>query len=286
MPASIACHLAVIFGGAVAWPYVSPPPAERTPVVPIDIITIAAVTDIAPVVKPREEPEPEPEEEPPAIEDFLEDVDTLPEEAPDPETEPPPPSAEPEAAPPEPEPTPESVPEEEAELEQDEPEPPKPDQQRPVLPEEDPLDSLLSESSNLFDRARDTPRAAPPPQQERRELQDEQEPRRAVGEGRRQQARIESIIVSQMKVCWDSVDDLPDNQRLVVTLGVKLRPDGTLDSVDLVNPSRPPIGDRYMGVAIDRALTATRKCSPYRLPEDDYEVWREMTFVVGPQSSS
>jgi hypothetical protein len=60
---------------------------------------------------------------------------------------------------------------------------------------------------------------------------------------------------------------------------VNLNRDGTLDGdAELISPRRARIGDRFMQQAIDRALRAARTCAPYQLPEDDYDVWNEITL--------
>ncbi len=283
---SLIAHAAVVFASAVAWPHVAPGFEQEEVIVPIDLVAIDPVTNIAPAV--RREPEPEPvDETPPPIEDFLDDIDTLPEDAPPSASEsaPPPPSYEQAAATAIPAPVEDVAEAPDAEEQTDPPEP-----QRPQLsqnePEPDPLESLLSDSS-LWDRASREPKAAPPPPAPRKELTDTPvEPRRAAGERTGNTARIESIIVSQMKLCWDTVDDLPNPERLRVTVKVHLRPDGTLArDVELISPSRPPLGDRFMRVAIDRALTATRKCAPYQLPAEDYDEWKEVTMNIGPVRS-
>ena len=88
-----------------------------------------------------------------------------------------------------------------------------------------------------------------------------------------------------MEFCWADVVDLPDYQRLVVTLKVRLNADGTLArDPQLISPRSAPIGDRYMQIAIDRAIDATFKCVPYKLPPEDYDLWRELDFKVGPKS--
>ena len=154
----------------------------------------------------------------------------------------------------------------------------------------DPLDDILGDASNLFDRTpreRSSSNPRPPPQEV---LQDEQptasEARRGAGEQTGNSVAVTTLISQQMKVCWDDVVDLPNPERLNVVVKVELNRDGSIkDGPDLVDPARPPIGDRPMSVAIERALRAVRKCSPYRLPEgseDYYNDWDEVTLNIGP----
>ena len=60
-----------------------------------------------------------------------------------------------------------------------------------------------------------------------------------------------------------------------------LNENGTVSNLSLVEPRRRPIGSSYMGTAVDRALRAVNKCAPYRLPSDDYELWKEIDVYLG-----
>lgn len=289
LPASIMLHLAVLGTGYIALPY-----GERVTqdvvIVPIDLVTVSEINNIAPVIA-RPEPEtPVPEEaelpEPePDLEDFLEDVDSVPEEiAPVEEDIIPPP---PEEAPPE---SVEDTITEEPEPEEKEPEP-EPEEPEPTkIRKTDALDDLLAddpfarETPDLLDLAqKERPKAPPPkvPEVERRTDTPAPAAEAIPGAGERtaQEARVESLLWQQMSVCWEAVSDLPDPERLDVKLVVDLNRDGTLSGdARLLSPRRVPIGDRFMGQAVDRALRAARRCQPYRLPEADYDVWQEITM--------
>lgn len=284
LPASIALHLAVIGAGYIVLPAITRPIDQASAIVPIELVEVSEVTNIAPA--PRIEEEAEPEETPPPIEEFLEDVDSLPAEEVVEADEPPPPP--PEEAPPE---EPEPEPEPEPQPEEDEPEP-EPEEDRPILqPEpEDPLADVLGDASSLFDRTPRDQRQSPPTPREEPELEDEQprssEQRRGAGDMSGNTASVVAMIQSQMYVCWDDVVDLPNPGRLNVTVRMVLNPDGTLRGpVELVEPRRAPIGDRAMQVAIERAIRAVQRCAPYRLPaeaQDYYEDWDEVTLNIGP----
>ncbi|MCI4643325.1 MAG: hypothetical protein MRY64_00905, partial [Hyphomonadaceae bacterium] len=152
LPASILFHGAVIAAGSIVLPTLARDIDPTITVVPIEIVDLSEETNIR--ARPEiEAPEPEPEE-PPPIEDYLEDLDTIPPEEPEPESEPEPEMAEAPPPPPEPDPEPEPAPAEDPEPE---PEAPEPQSNRPILEqaENDPLDDILGDASNLFDR---TPR--------------------------------------------------------------------------------------------------------------------------------
>ena len=288
LPASLVLHAAIIGGGSIVLPTLARDISVESVVVPIELVAVSDITNIAPQVE-RDEPEPEPET-PPPLEDFLEDLDTIPPELTDPE-----PNDEEDvaAAPPQPEDPPEPDVVQDPDVKPDEPEdPPEQPDDRPVLedPPDDPLSDILGDADNLFDRTpRDPPKAAPvtaPTETLKDETPVQTPPRRGAGERTDNTARVEAFLGRQLFLCWDDVDDLPNPERLNVTFKMTLNRDGTIKSgPTLVDPARAPIGDRAMGVAIDRALRAARRCAPYRLPEDAndyYDEWDEVTLNLGP----
>ena len=288
LTASVILHAGIIASSLIVLPYAREA-VDVIEVVPVDIVNISEVTNIAPVrervtdLPPPEEPEPQPEE--PDIEEFLDDVDELPDEEllieEDTPAPPPPPETE--------ESVEDVVPEEPEEKE------PEPEEEEEPAPEEeeiskpDALDELLesnvfeSENSPLLDKApqerakiaKIAPKLDPePPEQESSQVA-----RRGVGEKTGNEARIEALIKVKMEECWGTVADLPDPERLAVTVRINLDPDGVLiGDAELISPRRRPLGDRFMGQAIDRALRAARKCQPFNFPREDYEIWNEITM--------
>ena len=212
LPASIILHAAVIAAGAIVLPTMARDFEPAFTSIPIEIVELSNETNIR--ARPEvEAPEPE-TEEPPPIEDFIEDLDTIPPEEPEPDPEPEPETAVAPPPAPEPEPEPAPAPAEKEPEPEPEPEPdPEPEADRPVLAqtETDPLDDILGDASSLFDR---TPRErtrsnpAPPPEV----LQDEQprasEAQRGAGQQTGNTVAVSALIYDQMRICWDTVDDL------------------------------------------------------------------------------
>ncbi|WP_084399326.1 hypothetical protein [Henriciella aquimarina] len=300
LPASLLLHAAVIGAGYLAWPYVGTTAREdEFVIVPVDLVDVGELTNVAPVVEPPEDaPEPEPEEEPEPTpppeeesdEPVVEELD--PRDLPEDEV-----ATASEAAPPEPEdeevmPDLDEEPEEEEaepEPEEEEPEKPKPDLPEPPNPkksEKSSLDSFLDDADSTFKSERETKRASQPPPQEQKRLLDEtppaQEPRKGAGDRSANTVRIEQLLYNQVYPCWDGVADQPKPERLNISLRAELDAEGNVTDLDLVRPSRAPIGDRSMSLAIERALRAVRKCQPYRLPRDDYELWKVANINLGP----
>lgn len=282
--ASLFLHAGVIGASFIVLPHVRPP-VQAIEIVPVDIVTVSEVTNVRTVVERRtENPIEKKEEDPPPqpdLEDYLEDLETLPEETKDPVEE--------EAPPPPPDEAKDDKPED---IVPDKPVEKKPEEKKPdPKPEKedkprDALDDLLDDNpfprdeQTLIDKAaKDRKPNPPPPRNEQLKDPANTDPQRGVGERTANEARVEAILWSKMAVCWGTVADLPDPDRLNVTVRVRLKRDGTLEGEPaLINPRRAPIGDRFMGQAIDRALRAARKCQPYNLPEDDYDIWREITM--------
>lgn len=289
LPASLILHLAVVGTTYIVLPHTAAP-VQAVEIVPVDIVTVSEVTNVVAVRRTEKPPEPEeeaptPPEPEPDIEDFLEDLDVLAEETDlvvEEDTPPPPPDKAEEEKPEDI--VPEEPEEKEPEPEEKEPEPePKKDE-----PPHDALDDLLAdnpfatEDRVLIDKAARAKVAPPPPpvqQKEPRKKTIVHKAQRGAGDRTANEARIESLLWSKMVPCWQEISDLPDPERLGVRVRVYLERDGTFKrDVELVSPRRAPIGDRFMGQAIDRALRAARKCQPYNLPAEDYEIWNEITM--------
>ena len=257
---------------------------------PIDIVDIGLVTDIAPVVKPEEPPEEEPEEQ--QLEEQPEETEDDPALEDEPEEEPEPKE---QAAEEEPEevvvedPKPEEPPEEEAPKEEKKPEEPKEKKliEKPQQKEaSDDLSFLDDFEDTLKDKAKQQRRERPKEDRafQKPELKDTDIERAGAGKGQGNTASLQAAMRRQIGYCWRTVDDLPDPARLVVTIAVELDLDGNIKgSARIIKPTRRPIGDRYMGTAMDRALIAVRKCAPYKLPPDDYDKWKEIEVVIGPE---
>ena len=280
LPASIILHGAVVFGGAVAWPYIAPE-REVEEIVPVTLdIQIDTTTNLAPIIRREpepEEPEPEPEEE--VTEDVVEeepeadDIETGEDEL---ETT--------------------DVREIEPEQEFEEVIDPVESEDAPIIPEEkeepeprepDTFDDILGDASKLFSEEKKTQRRDTI-KQDKKILVDEtkvEEPRKGVGDRSRNTARMEARIYSKMIQCWEGVLDQPNYERLQVTVKFRLKENGELDGdVELVNPRRVPIGDRPMRLATERALRAARKCAPYPISKDDlvsFDEWKNVTLDIG-----
>lgn len=96
-----------------------------------------------------------------------------------------------------------------------------------------------------------------------------------------------SIMRRHLQRCWRMPVDLPDPDRLVVTLEFDLDRNGNLRGQPRVTSPRNYTFDAPMRVAVDTALRAVRTCEPYPFPDDPrlaehYDIWNEQEFTFRP----
>lgn len=255
--------------------------------VPIDLVDIGLVTDVAPVVE-QEAEEDVPEE-------------TVPEKAPEPEEEPAPVEEEPVEDPVDTNDTraeDESVEEElviDEQAEVTEPEEVEPEKEAPPKKEElirkkTPkasddlgfLDDFEDQLKSVTDQRRAEPEAAPPPI-DKPVLKNVQTPRRGAGDRKGNTASLAAAVRRQISYCWNGVDDLPKEDQINVVVRLELTRDGQLQgSPRLISPRSRPVG--RSGIPVDYALRAVNKCAPYKLPADDYDQWKQIDVTIGPQN--
>ena len=243
---------------------------------PIDFLEIGRISDVAELRRSdTPEPEPEPEAAPEAVE----------------ETPPPP---EPEAAEPEPEvevpdprqpePEPPKKPEPKPEPKKEEPKPkPKPVEKPPAKPKND-LD-FLDDFESALQSKRASEQRPDAQQSDRPVLANSDRDQAGAGARTGATASLQAALRRQIMECWTTVDDLPPEHQIDVTVNVKLARDGSLaESVKLLEPRSRPVG--RSGIAVDRALLAVRKCGEignYRLPAEDYDLWKDINVTLGPK---
>lgn len=153
---------------------------------------------------------------------------------------------------------------------------PKP---KPVPPTQKPPQKFsLDQLSALIDRSKKTPGTAQQTTSPNAPVGDK--PRTGFGAKSGLTASIEDYLASVFERCWRSTQDMPNPERLVVTVRVTLNRDGTLAADPRAISAVLP-GDAQMRVAADNALRAVRTCGPYKLPADSYTDWRELDLRFG-----
>lgn len=141
---------------------------------------------------------------------------------------------------------------------------------------------LLAQAQNLIDRSQR--------QQERHS--GAQGPRNQTGAGlgtaevASLQDRVKALVKAHMRTCWRMPADLPDPERLVVTVQFALNRNGTLSGQpDVVSPRNYQF-DPPMQQAVANAQRAVRSCDFSFLPSDPvvgphYEIWQQQNYTFG-----
>lgn len=260
---SLAVHAGVVTAGLFMGYDTMRPPEQASPmiIIPLELMTIGDVTDIAPVVEAKE----------------LED------EAAVEETE-----AYAAAAP-----APPPVEEDTVNLDEPKPDPKKDEAHKkadakPAPPKktEDDFDTWLNQT--LADNRKEAPKSAPAPAG-KTATTEKAPPHMGAGEMRRTQVTVTDYIRAQLinKRCWTDHSDMADAQRLTATFRVRFSASGKFAAEpELREPSREPFNDPPMQVYIQHARTALAKCNQlgWQIPPEYFKLqpapyWIDLTFV-------
>lgn len=86
-------------------------------------------------------------------------------------------------------------------------------------------------------------------------------------------------IKTQIYGCWSIPLGLPYQEDLVVDLKIKFNKDGTVKKSEVLNKERlSQEGQGYYKVLADSTLRAIKLCEPFKLPENEYDRWKELIF--------
>jgi len=160
------------------------------------------------------------------------------------------------------------------------PAPPQPRAQR----QDDTFD--LAAVARLVDRSRQTGR-------QRAEGAAADRTQQGAGPGSRDvvslQDRARALARTHLIPCWRMPIDLPDPDRLVITVQFELNRNGSLNGQPVVTNPRNYTFDPNMRIAAEAALRAVRTCdfsffSDDPVVGDHYEIWRRTEFTFRPNS--
>jgi len=259
--ASLLLHLTIFVGAFITFEHTKLDILDQSPpMVPVDLVTVADKTNIAPTV--TEPPKLTQEQIQPQTPDQIQqNVPAIPEPA--------------EAAPPEQATS-------EPSLKKPLPMPmPKPKPQR--LAEEKPkkksVDDDLKALLEKEDKAR--PSAAP------KNAKVASRTQRGFGAQSAMTMELEDALRNQIEQCmnWGSVAGAPNAQNIVVSVDLTLNRDGSvaqrpqLESESAAEAARDP----YVRATADAAMRAIHVCAPYKLPAERYEDWRESVVRFSPK---
>ena len=101
--------------------------------------------------------------------------------------------------------------------------------------------------------------------------------------GQRMTMLEEDALRRQLEGCWDVPSGAKDAQSTTVDIFMVINPDRTLQSARVVDESRYN-SDNFYRVMAESALRAVRSpnCSPFELPPDKYESWKNTTITFDP----
>jgi outer membrane biosynthesis protein TonB len=257
--ASGTLHAVLIAAASFAWPHAFDLSEEPSDIIPVELMTIAEQTNVAPTVVEPPQERPLAEVPPP----------------PAPPIAPPPPPEEVEVAPePEQKPAP-PEPKQLAEVAKPPPAPPVPRQRpRPEPPQPQfNVDSVLA----LLDSR--TPKAPPPPAPVAETVT------KGLGAQNASTLDLRDALLAQIRECWNVPVGAPTPEKLIVQVRVFLSRDGSLAQPPALEPQTraAAASNPYMRTAAEAALRAVNVCEPYKLlPPDRYDSWREIVMTFDP----
>src|SRR5207302_3587552 len=110
---------------------------------------------------------------------------------------------------------------------------------------------------------------------------------RGIGAQTAMTADLQDALRSQIQPCWSPPVGAPHPERLVVSFDLFLNPDGSVaQPPQLTADSQTAVvRDPFVRAAADAARRAIYACSPYKLPADQYQEWREINpFIFDPRN--
>ena len=252
---AVVLHAAVIAATLFTWSHATLDIDDQAaPIVPVDLVTLGAKTDIAPMVKQQPKEPPKQEDIQPPAPDTAQPAQAAPQE----DTAPPPPDESP--APALAKPVPPVIPKTK----------PQPDQKKEKF---DP-DNILA----LLDKRAATASSAPIAKTG---------PRNIKGYGAQNAMTMDLVdaLRNQITQCWTNPPiGAPDPAKLIVTFRLFLNSDGSIaQPPQFSGSSASATDDPYVRAAAEAARRAIYTCAPYRLPADRYDQWRDITFTFDPR---
>lgn len=93
----------------------------------------------------------------------------------------------------------------------------------------------------------------------------------------------EDALRRQLQGCWNVPFGAKDAENLIVEIFMVINPDRTLQTAKIVNTTRYN-SDTFFRAAADSAMRAVKSpnCSPFELPPDKYDTWKETTVTFNP----
>ncbi|MBV9571052.1 MAG: hypothetical protein JO056_07420 [Alphaproteobacteria bacterium] len=247
---------------------------ESPPVVPVELVTISTKTNIIAQVKaPKETPKPEEPKPPepqkietpppqPQPKPAPEKLDVAPQ--PKPVEEPPPPeeTVKPEPAPKPPPPLPEVKPT------------PEPKAETPPKKQQFDINKVMA----LLDKREASQNSAPKGRKAEKNI-------KGFGPQTAMTMDLQDSLRNQIQQCWNPPVGAPHPEELVVEFDLFLKSDGSVARPpQLSDESESAVAhDSFTRAAAEAARRAIYTCAPYKLPQDRYDQWQEITLNFDPR---
>lgn len=294
---SSVAHVVILGWGLVSLPTPESHDVSKLEILPIDLVTIADVTDVKKgdskgevkkVIQEQTKKQPEPKPEPPKPE--APKVEPKPKEPqPNPKTEPAPPKVEPKPEPPKPEPKAEPEPKVEQKVEEPKVEAPKPIAALPKIKPKPPKKKKPAKKPAKKKRSFDSDalKALANKADKAAEVQaGNQDQKASFGSrtGNQAAAMTQSeldALRAQVAQCWSPPVGAADASQLVVKIGFGLDRNGEVTS----GPTPIEYPATSFGLAaVESAMRAVRRCAPYNnLPADKYDAWKRVNITFDPR---
>lgn len=306
---SVAAHTAILAASLAAFPNARPFEVDAIEALPVDLVSVADVTDLKlgdrkakeapkenPQPKPQvkaERPAPDPAEKPapkpveqaaapaprPQPAPAPEPTPVAPEPAPQPEPAPPEPAPEKVAEAPQPAPKPRARPEPPKQVARAEP-PKEPVREivKPTPPVPTPEKNFNADDiAALLNKQKPAGGGEPDPASEPQTLGSID----GTADAAMTQSEIDALK-ARLYQCWNPPVGVREAGGLAVTVSISLQPNGALASQPQVISGG--FGDPLWTVAADSAVRAVLQCSPFdMLPPEKYAEWREIQFTFDPR---
>jgi len=99
-----------------------------------------------------------------------------------------------------------------------------------------------------------------------------------IGAGNMMTADLADALRGQIYRCWSPPTGAPNPNDLVVDYDLSLNPDGTVSRLQMTAGTAATAAlNTFTRAAAEAASRAIYECQPYRLPQDRYNLWREIS---------
>ena len=100
-----------------------------------------------------------------------------------------------------------------------------------------------------------------------------------------QAQRLTAMVKQQLQPCWSIPGGVKDAYSVKVAVHIRLNTDGSLRGAPRVLDTNRMRTDRSFRAVAESAVRALHKCSPLKLPYDQYNLWQNITFNFDPSEA-